>query len=109
MDSISLSDQDVAERTRVADDGRPAMRAPARPRRRWRAIAVFAVLAIIIAAVGGEQVWRARELPPAPPPPPPQVTVSRPLQQTVQATSRFLGQFSAVDRVELRAPSPPLR
>ena len=31
------------------------------------------------------------------------MTVSRPLQQTVQVTSRFLGQFSAVDRVELRA------
>src|SRR5208282_437889 len=98
MDNISLSGQDVAERTRAADDGR----FPMRPRRRRRALAVFAVLAII-AAVGGEQVWRARQLPPAPPPPPPRVTVSRPLQQTVQATSRFLGQFSAVDRVELRA------
>jgi RND family efflux transporter MFP subunit len=31
------------------------------------------------------------------------VTVSRPLQQTVQTTARFLGQFSAVDSVELRA------
>ena len=31
------------------------------------------------------------------------MTVSPPLQQTVQATSRFLGQFSAVDSVELRA------
>jgi hypothetical protein len=31
------------------------------------------------------------------------VTVSLPLQQTVQATERFLGQFAAVDSVELRA------
>jgi membrane fusion protein, multidrug efflux system len=98
MDNISLGAQDVAERARLADDRRP----PMRPRRRWRALAVFAVLAII-AAVGGEQVWRARQPAPAAPPPLPQVTVSRPLRQTVQATGRFLGQFSAVDRVELRA------
>jgi RND family efflux transporter MFP subunit len=31
------------------------------------------------------------------------VTVSQPLQRTVQSTTRFLGQFSAVDTVELRA------
>ncbi len=37
------------------------------------------------------------------PPPPPLVTVSPPLQRTVQTTARFLGQFSAVDTVELRA------
>src|ERR1700679_2893723 len=98
MDSISLSGQDVAERTSAADDLRPL----ASPRRRWRALAVFAVLAII-AALGGEQLWSARQLPPAPPPPLPQVTVSRPLQQTVQDTGRCLGQFSAVDSVELRA------
>jgi RND family efflux transporter MFP subunit len=36
-------------------------------------------------------------------PPPPQVTVSAPRQQTVAATTGFLGQFSAVDMVELRA------
>jgi multidrug efflux system membrane fusion protein len=98
MDSFSLGDQDIAERTRAADDLRPL----ARPRRRWGALAVFAVLAIV-AAVGGEHVWPVHQLPPAPPPPLPQVTVSRPLQRTVQATGRFLGQFSAVDRVELRA------
>jgi RND family efflux transporter MFP subunit len=98
MDNISLSGQDIAERTRPAD-GDPS---PRRPRRRWRAVSVFVVLAII-AAAGGEQIWRGRQQPAAPPPQVPQVTVSRPLQQTVQATSRFLGQFSAVDSVELRA------
>ena len=98
MDSFSLGDRDIAERTRAADNLRPL----ARPRRRWGALAVFAVLAIV-AAVGGEHVWPVHQLPPAPPPPLPQVTVSRPLQRTVQATGRFLGQFSAVDRVELRA------
>jgi membrane fusion protein, multidrug efflux system len=98
MDNLSLSDQDVAERTRIADDARP----PARPRRPWRALTVLAVL-VIAAAVGGQQIWRGHQQPAAAPPPPPQVTVSQPLQQTVQATGRFLGQFSAVDRVELRA------
>jgi multidrug efflux system membrane fusion protein len=98
MDNVSLSDQDIAERTRVAEDGQRA----GRPRRRWRALSVFVVLAVL-AALGGERFWRAREQPGAPPPPVPQVTVSRPLQQTVQATTRFLGQFSAVDSVELRA------
>jgi multidrug efflux system membrane fusion protein len=98
MDNVSLGAQDVAERERSADDRRP----PVRPRRRWRALVVLAVLAIT-AAVGGEQVWRTRQPAPAAPRPLPQVTVSRPLRQTVQATGRFLGQFSAVDRVELRA------
>jgi multidrug efflux system membrane fusion protein len=96
MDNISLSDQDVPERARTAD----AIRSPFR-RRRFGALVVFGVVAVI-AAVGGEQIWRAHEQPAAPPPPP-QVTVSRPLQQTVQTTTRFLGQFSAVDSVELRA------
>jgi multidrug efflux system membrane fusion protein len=98
MDNISLSDQDVAERAHAAEDSRP----PARPRRRWGALVGVGVLAVI-AAVAGERFWRAREQPAAPPPPVPQVTVSKPLQQTVQATTRFLGQFSAVDSVELRA------
>ena len=98
MDDISLSDQDVAESARAADDSR----SPVRRRRRWGALAVFGVVAVI-AAVAGEQIWHAGQQPAAAPPPPPQVTVSRPLQQTVQTISRFLGQFSAVDSVELRA------
>jgi membrane fusion protein, multidrug efflux system len=98
MDNLSLSDQDVAERTRIADDARPS----SRRRRPWRALTVLAVL-VIAAAIGGQQVWFGHQQPAAAPPPLPQVTVSQPLQQTVQATGRFLGQFSAVDRVELRA------
>jgi membrane fusion protein, multidrug efflux system len=98
MDNISLSDQDVAESARAVDDSR----SPIRRRRRWGALAILGVVAVI-AAVGGEQIWRAGQQPAAAPPPPPQVTVSRPLQQTVQTISRFLGQFSAVDSVELRA------
>jgi multidrug efflux system membrane fusion protein len=101
MDNMSLTDQDVAERTSVADDGRM----PVRRRGRWRALALFGVVAILAAvgAVGGDRIWWSSERPAAPPPPPPQVTVSLPLQQSVQATGRFLGQFSAVDSVELRA------
>jgi multidrug efflux system membrane fusion protein len=98
MDNISLTDQDVAERTSVADDSRM----PVRHRGRWRPLALFGVVAVL-AAVGGNRTWWASERPAAPPPPPPQVTVSLPLQQSVQATGRFLGQFSAVDSVELRA------
>jgi multidrug efflux system membrane fusion protein len=98
MDSISVSDQDVAERTQVAGD----TAVPVRRRRPWRALAIVGIVAML-AALGGRQVWRAGERPAAPPPPPPQVTVSLPLQQAVQDTGRFLGQFSAVDSVELRA------
>ena len=98
MDNVSLTSQDLVERTRVADGGVT----PARRPTWWRGIALAVVLAAL-AGVGGGQVWRADHRPAVPPPPPPQVTVSLPLQQTVQATGRFLGQFSAVDRVELRA------
>ncbi|HUB13536.1 MAG TPA: efflux RND transporter periplasmic adaptor subunit [Acetobacteraceae bacterium] len=60
--------------------------------------------AVALAAVGGGMAWKNLNVPaPAPAPPPPQVTVSPPLQRTVQPTARFLGQFSAVDSVQLRA------
>jgi multidrug efflux system membrane fusion protein len=73
------------------------------PRRRWgRAVAVVAIVAVL-AAFAGERAWRNSEEPAPPPPPPPQVTVSTPRQETVAATTGFLGQFSAVDSVQLRA------
>jgi membrane fusion protein, multidrug efflux system len=97
MDNISLTDQDVAERATIADDSYP----PARRRGRWPALALLGAVALL-AAVGAQHVWPTGEHPPSPPPPP-QVTVSLPLQQTVQETGRFLGQFSAVDSVQLRA------
>jgi membrane fusion protein, multidrug efflux system len=98
MDHISLTDQDVAERTDVTGDSYR----PVRRRSQWRPLALVGVVAVL-AAVGGERIWWSSEQPAPPPPPPPQVTVSLPLQQTVRATGRFLGQFSAVDSVELRA------
>jgi RND family efflux transporter MFP subunit len=96
MDNISLADEDVAERTRVVVDSLP----PARRRRLWSALALAGVV-VALAAMGGARVWRAGERPAAAPPP--QVTVSLPLRRMVQDTGRFLGQFSAVDSVELRA------
>jgi RND family efflux transporter MFP subunit len=101
MDNISLTDQDVVERTGVAGGSYRPVRSTRRWR--WRALA-FAGAVAMLAAVGAERVWHAgQQQAAAPPPPPPQVTVSLPLQQVVQATGRFLGQFSAVDSVELRA------
>ena len=98
MTDLTVAERDVAERTTTADASRPhGLRGGW-----WRAVLVAGGLAALIAVVG-EQAWHGTNTPPAPPPAPPQVTVSPPLQQTVQATGRFLGQFSAVDSVELRA------
>jgi membrane fusion protein, multidrug efflux system len=73
--------------------------------RRRRPIALLVTVAVTaLAVICGGLIWRGQSAPPAKPlPPPPEVTVSPPLQQTVQTTARFLGQFSAVDSVELRA------
>ena len=98
MDNVSLTSQDLAERTRAEGNGVSSRHRPTW----WRGVALIAGLAAL-ASVGGGQVWRADYRPAAVPPPPPQVTVSVPLQQTVHAAGRFLGQFSAVDSVELRA------
>ena len=60
MDNISLTDQDVAERVPRCRSRPP----PGHRRRRWRALALVGVVAAL-AAVGGEQVWRAGEHPAA--------------------------------------------
>jgi RND family efflux transporter MFP subunit len=54
-------------------------------------------------AIAGQRAWQSEGSPAAPPPSPPHVTVSQPLQATVGGTTVFLGQFAAVDTVELRA------
>jgi membrane fusion protein, multidrug efflux system len=64
--------------------------------------AVAAVLAALV-ALGAERAWLSDVTPAAALPPPPRVTVSSPLQDTVASTTVLLGQFSAVDTVELRA------
>jgi membrane fusion protein, multidrug efflux system len=62
------------------------------------------VLLVAALAIGG--VWatmgRGGASPATPPPAPPLVTVSTPLRRDVGQWAGFLGQFAAVDRVELR-------
>jgi RND family efflux transporter MFP subunit len=100
MDSLmdQISDPSTIERESL---GEPS----ARPRRRsWRTAvaAVIAVLALAVLYVGlGFQ--RSGKTAAAVPPPAPPVTVSQPLRREVDTRAGFLGQFSAIDRVELRA------
>ena len=74
------------------------------PRRRARQLAWVSVAGVVaLAAITGQRAWQREGQPAAAPLSPPQVTVSQPLQATVSGTTIFLGQFSAVDSVELRA------
>jgi membrane fusion protein, multidrug efflux system len=76
-------------------------RTTARPRR----LAGPLLILLLLALAGGGLWFVFQPSHPAGPPafPPAEVTVARPRQMTVADESRFLGQFSAVDRVELRA------
>jgi len=99
-DFISRDRDFVIETASARGDGAPPP-APSRRRRR-SGLWVAGIVAVTIA--GAALFWERGQHHPVPPaPPPPQVTVSAPRQQTVAATTSFLGQFSAVDRVELRA------
>jgi membrane fusion protein, multidrug efflux system len=78
--------------------------APLGPRRRtWRTwtIGAVTVLVAVVAYLGlvPDKGNRAAAVPT----PVPQVTVSQPMQRQVDTRAGFLGQFSAIDRVELRA------
>src|SRR5258708_30497294 len=77
-------------------DRRPAWRI-------WRVAAAGVALAFFAAFtyLGFFHHRQARAV--APPAAPPLVTVSAPLQRAVDTRLGFLGQFSAIDRVELRA------
>ena len=76
----------------------------AAPRRGARRLAWVGVAGLVaLAAIAGQRAWQREGQPAAAPPSPPQVTVSRPLQATVGGTTIFLGQFSAVDSVDMRA------
>jgi len=75
---------------------------PSTGRSRRRIILAGSFLSAVLLAVAAEHPWRSQAVEVAPPPPP-QVTVSRPLRQAVAGTTGFLGQFSAVNSVELRA------
>lgn len=66
------------------------------------------MIVFILLGAGGLFAWRhfgagSANTPAAAPQAPPQVTVATPLQATVAPATSFLGQFSAVDSVELRA------
>jgi multidrug efflux pump subunit AcrA (membrane-fusion protein) len=78
--------------------GRTVRRSPAKL---W----VGAGIAIAAAGVAwlAYSQWEGEVAGHPPPPAPPQVVVSKPLERELDAQLGFLGQFSAVDQVELRA------
>jgi multidrug efflux system membrane fusion protein len=100
MDSLmdQISDHAKLEREPF-DEG-----APRPPRRRWLwrtgAVGVAAIVALLFAYRGLAPKGNEASALPAPAP---IVTVSRPLQRDVDRRAGFLGQFSAIDRVDLRA------
>ncbi|WP_345816739.1 efflux RND transporter periplasmic adaptor subunit (plasmid) [Paraburkholderia sp. PREW-6R] len=69
--------------------------------KRWVARAVL--LAAILTAIGATYRLRESEAAPVAAPPAPSVAVSTPLQRDVAGRIELLGQFSAVNRVEIRA------
>jgi RND family efflux transporter MFP subunit len=94
--------------TSRSDTTKPTVPTPGQsvpsPGRDARRLAWFGIVSLVaLAAIAGQRAWQSVGQPAAPPPAPPHVTVSQPLQATVGGTTTFLGQFSAVDSVELRA------
>ena len=83
----------------------PAPSSRSRHSSAWLGRVTIASVALI-SATGGYVVWQnssTNSAPPAATMPLPEVTVAMPLADTVAPTTSFLGQFSAVDTVELRA------
>jgi RND family efflux transporter MFP subunit len=68
---------------------------------RWVGKGVAAVVIVAVAATAFHMHWSKAA--PVVAPPPPSVTISAPLQRDIEGRLGFLGQFSAVNRVELRA------
>ncbi len=98
MPDSMIEEAAVSERMLTSRETQPTAK-----RRRWGRAVTVAAIAVVLGAFAGEQAWRNSAKPAPPPPPPPQVTVSTPLRETVVGATGFLGQFSAVDTVELRA------
>jgi RND family efflux transporter MFP subunit len=101
MTHLSTTAPSVAEQASTITERRRSVTSGAR----WKAVPLTGAAIALLTAGGGVAWWHATgsaALPSAPPPLP-RVTVSEPLQQVVAATTGFLGQFSAVDTVELRA------
>ncbi|MGF6637208.1 RND family efflux transporter MFP subunit [Paraburkholderia sp. MM6662-R1] len=78
----------------------PANPAPSGPLR-WVGKGVAAAVIVAIAATAAHMHWSSAA--PVAAPPPPSVAVSAPLQRDIEGRLGFLGQFSAVNRVDLRA------
>lgn len=68
---------------------------------RWVVKGVSAAVIVAIAATAAHMHWSSAA--PVVVPPPPSVAISAPLQRDIEGRLGFLGQFSAVNRVELRA------
>ncbi len=88
--------------SRPQSSNREAFR-PASPSRSAGRRKLLAGVALVGVAVAAFLLQTRSDPVPQALPPPPHVTVSAPLRQTVATTTDFLGQFSAVDMVELRA------
>jgi membrane fusion protein, multidrug efflux system len=103
MDSLmdQITDRSTLEREPLEE---PARKEPARSGRRlWRTAGIGAVAVIAISAAYFGLAPRKANQAVALAAAAPLVTVSQPLQREVDSRAGFLGQFSAVDRVELRA------
>src|SRR5882724_3621810 len=98
MTHLTVTEPEVTERASATGGGRKPVR-----RNRWRIALLAAGLLAALAAAEGERAWQLGDKSVTPPPPPPQVTVSLPLRKTIVATTSFLGQFSAVDTIAMRA------
>lgn len=86
---------------RPAYDNAPSPAATRRPSRRWLAVLGLVVAGVAVYYAFSSYERHAQQAPAGPPTA--HVTVSRPLQQNLDRQLGFLGQFSAVNRVELRA------
>jgi multidrug efflux system membrane fusion protein len=99
MNTIESHPQSSEVASRLADG------TPLRRKRLWAGSGAALGLVAGLALAGGWVMTRHGNASAAPPPPMPlpAVTVSAPLQRAVGQFAGFLGQFAAVNRVELRA------
>jgi len=98
MSETAVNESDIASRTTGTEKTRSSA-----SRRGSRIAWAVGIIAIGLGGFGATHFWHSEVAPAAAMPPPPRVTVASPLQQTVASTTTLLGQFSAVDSVELRA------
>ena len=92
----------ITDPTTLATEPLDAPAAPPR-RRTWRTVTILGVMALALFAAWFAFAPHTSNQAAAVPTLAPLVTVSQPLQRMVDSQVGFLGQFSAIDRVELRA------